>query len=155
MNATVGTSVYGTLMKIALLLVSLLFAPLVQAGDGWSEDYLGTMKQAKQAKKPLLLEFTGTKWCPPCIAFGKNVLSTEEFKNYAKEHFALARVDFPDPLDFPEDKVELAKKYVAGDELRLPTVVVFDGAGKKLGQLNYSSGNAAKFIGELQKIAGK
>ena len=88
MNGPAHASVRQPNMKTALLLAVLFCAQLAHGAEGWSNDYVATMKLAKQTKKPLLLEFTGTKWCPVCIAFGKNVLSTDEFKNYVKDRFA-------------------------------------------------------------------
>ncbi len=141
--------------SLQLLLGLCLTLSVARAAEGWTDDYTAAMKLAKTQKRLLLLDFTGGTWCPPCVAFGKFVLSTDEFKNYVKDRFVLARVNFPDPIDFPEDKIALARKHVTGDELRFPTIVVFGPDGKKLGQLGYENGSPAKFIAELERIVKK
>ena len=36
---------------------------------------LPALAKAKAEKKNVLVEFTGSDWCPPCIAMRKNVFS--------------------------------------------------------------------------------
>src|SRR5688572_21634910 len=104
------------------------------AGEGdWLTDLAKAQEKAKAEKKMVLVDFTGSDWCPPCKALHKNVLTSEEFKNFAKDNLVLVEIDFPrNKPQTPEQKSsnkELAKKYkVEG----YPTVIVFDSAGKQL-----------------------
>ena len=80
-------------------------------------------------KKPLLVEFTGSDWCPPCIAMRKNVFSKKEFLDAAGKKFILVELDFPKgDKELKEKNDPYAEKYkIEG----FPTVILFDSAGKE------------------------
>ena len=62
---------------------------------GWTTDLEKAFEKAKAEKKAVLVEFTGSDWCPPCIVMRKNVFSTKEFVNEASKNFILVELDFP------------------------------------------------------------
>ncbi len=49
----------------------------------------------------VLLDFTGSDWCPWCIRLDKEIFSTSEFKDYAKENLVLVELDFPQGKTLP------------------------------------------------------
>ena len=61
----------------------------------WSTDLPKAMEQAKAEKKAVLLDFTGSDWCPPCKELHKKVLVSKEFEDYAETKLVLVVVDFP------------------------------------------------------------
>ena len=97
--------------------------------DGWSADFDTALEQAKAGKKCVLVEFTGSDWCPPCIAMRKNVFSKPEFVTAATKNFILVEVDFPKGDKELADKHQpLAQKYkITG----FPTVILLDPEGKE------------------------
>ena len=97
--------------------------------DGWSADLDKALEKAKADKKCVLLEFTGSDWCPPCIAMRKNVFSKTEFVTAAAKNFILVELDFPRGDKELADKHQpFLKKYkVTG----FPTVVLLDPEGKE------------------------
>ena len=56
----------------ALLILSGNMA--VAADEGWLVDFEAAKQQAAKEGKSILMEFTGSDWCPPCIALKKKVL---------------------------------------------------------------------------------
>jgi len=78
-------------------------------------DFPAVLQQAKSENKFVLLEFTGSDWCPPCMAMHKNVFSKPEFKDYIKPHTIFVEVDFPNgkPQSDEQKKVneELSQKF--------------------------------------------
>ena len=62
---------------------------------GWITDLDKAFEKAKTEKKSVLVEFTGSDWCPPCIVMRKNVFATKEFVNEASKNFILVELDFP------------------------------------------------------------
>lgn len=97
--------------------------------EGWSTDLEKAFAQAKKDKKPVLVEFTGSDWCPPCIAMRKNVFSTKEFVDAASKKFILVELDFPNGDEKLKAKNEpYAEKYkIEG----FPTIILFDAEGKE------------------------
>src|SRR5258708_38100140 len=61
----------------------------------WSPDLPKALQQAKAEKKDVLLDFTGSDWCPPCKALHKNVLVSKAVEDYAEKNLLLGGVDLP------------------------------------------------------------
>lgn len=53
------------------------------------------MAQAKRENKLVLLDFTGSDWCPCCKALDAQTFSRPEFSAYAAKSLVLVQVDFP------------------------------------------------------------
>jgi thiol:disulfide interchange protein len=97
--------------------------------QGWSTDLDKALADAKAGKKSVLVEFTGSDWCPPCIAMRKNVFSTKEFVQAASKNFILVELDFPKAdKALAEKNKPLAEKYkIEG----FPTVILLNSEGKE------------------------
>ena len=97
--------------------------------EGWSTDLAKAFEKAKAEKKCVLVEFTGSDWCPPCIAMRKNVFSKKEFVTAAAKKYILVELDFPKgDKDLAEKNQPLAEKYkIEG----FPTVILFTPEGKE------------------------
>jgi thiol:disulfide interchange protein len=97
--------------------------------EGWYTDLEKAFVKAKAEKKSVLVEFTGSDWCPPCIAMRKNVFSKKEFVDTASKKYVLVELDFPKGDKELADKNQpLAEKYkIEG----FPTVILFNSAGKE------------------------
>jgi thioredoxin-related protein len=52
-------------------------------------------KQAKAERKYILLNFSGSDWCGPCIELTRNVFQTNAFTKYATDNLVLVNADFP------------------------------------------------------------
>ncbi len=125
--------------------------------EAWLTDLSKALALAKAEKKWVLLDFTGSDWCPPCKALHKNVLTSKEFTDYAGTNLVLVLVDFPNSLpqsdELKQANAALKEKYkIEG----FPTVIVLDGDGKLLDkQLGYSGDKPAQFIANLEKLKNK
>jgi thioredoxin-related protein len=99
------------------------------AAEGWETDLDKAIEKAKAEKKSVLVEFTGSDWCPPCIAMRKNVFSKKEFIEAASKKFVLVELDFPKgDKALAEKNQPLAEKYEIDG---FPTVVLLDSEGKE------------------------
>ncbi|MES2981337.1 MAG: thioredoxin family protein [Verrucomicrobiota bacterium] len=105
-------------------MVSTSFA---KAPKGWETDVEAAIALAKKEKKSVMLEFTGSDWCPPCIMMGKEVFSKDEFVKAASEKYILVHLDFPkkDKELAEKNQPHLEKYKVDG----FPTVVLLDAEG--------------------------
>ena len=97
--------------------------------EGWSTDLEKAFEKAKAEKKSVLVEFTGSDWCPPCIAMRKNVFSKKEFVEAASKKYILVELDFPNGDKALKEKNQpYAEKYkIEG----FPTVILLNPAGKE------------------------
>jgi thiol:disulfide interchange protein len=97
--------------------------------EGWTTDLEKAFEKAKAEKKAVLVEFTGSDWCPPCIAMRKNVFSKKEFVDAASKKYVLVELDFPNGDAAVKEKNQpYADKYkIEG----FPTVILFSAEGKE------------------------
>jgi len=61
----------------------------------WQTDFEKAKESAHQEKKLILLNFSGSDWCGPCIRMHKEIFESAEFTNYASDHLILVNADFP------------------------------------------------------------
>jgi protein disulfide-isomerase len=137
--------------------VSFIAFHLAAAEGEWLTDLAKAQAQAQAEKKMVFMDFTGSDWCPPCKALHKNVLTSSEFLNYAKENLVLLVVDFP--RSKPQSEAlrtaneELAKKFAVDS---FPTIIVLHANGKKLSrESGYDGSNAKEFVAKLKKLKTK
>lgn len=143
-------------MKTLALLITLTFAAsqLLVADESWQTNLPKALEQAKAEKKMVLIDFTGSDWCPPCKNLHKTVLISEEFVKFAKENLVLVE------LDFPKSKPQTAELKAANKELSekyairgYPTVIVLDADGKELfKKVGYDGTSAKDYVAELAKL---
>lgn len=126
------------------------------ADPTWIEDLDAGIAQAKKEKKVVLADFTGSDWCGWCIKLKSEVFDTPEFKAWAAKKAVLVELDFPrkkeQPAELKKKNEALATKHgVQG----FPTILVFDGAGEKIGQLGYVEGGPTKWIEKAEELLAK
>ena len=126
------------------------------AAEGWGEDYAKGLAQAKEEKKLVVLDFTGSDWCSWCVKLNKEVFSKKEFKDYAKDNLVLVELDFPNSK--PQSAELKAQNQKLQKEYRIegyPTIIVLNSQGKKVGELGYQEGGPAAFIAKLDALKKK
>lgn len=77
------------------LVVASLAATAFAGNAQWMTDFEAAREKAKKEDKPILMNFTGSDFCPPCIMLSKEVFQTKEFNEYAEANLVLMEVDFP------------------------------------------------------------
>lgn len=117
------------LASVTVGVAALTASAFASTPEGWSTDLEKAFAQAKAEKKSVLVEFTGSDWCPPCIAMRKNVFSTKEFVAAASKKYILVELDFPKgDKEVKEKNAPYAEKYkIEG----FPTVILFTPEGKE------------------------
>jgi thiol-disulfide isomerase/thioredoxin len=61
----------------------------------WEADFNNAKKIAKEKNELILLNFSGSDWCGPCIVLRKDYLESQVFTAMAKENLILVNADFP------------------------------------------------------------
>jgi len=141
------------LTRLVLALIAGVSLLTASASDAeWSTDLAKAQAKAKTENKLVMLDFTGSDWCGWCIRLHKEVFSTPEFAEYAKKNLVLVEVDFPRKKELSAElkkaNAALQSKYqIKG----YPTLIVLDGAGKKVGELGYVKGGPKAWIAEFEK----
>jgi len=61
----------------------------------WETDFEKAKESAQSEHKLILLNFSGSDWCGPCIRMHKEIFENNSFQQYAEDHLVLVRADFP------------------------------------------------------------
>src|SRR5262249_16903262 len=100
----------------------------------WLTDFDAAQAEARSRSKMLLLNFTGSDWCPPCIMLHQQVFAQPEFIEYAARHLVLLEVDFPHNKPQTDEQKAANEKLAARFGVYwFPTEIVLDANGNKLG----------------------
>ena len=131
--------------------------PDPRAEKMWGSDLAAAQARAKMSGKLVFIDFTGSDWCPPCIALHDNVLTQPEFLDYADQNLELVEIDFPRNKPIKKT-VELANRNLA-EKYKVqsfPTLIVMDAAGKILHRdEGYGRQNAKAFTADLKAALGR
>ncbi|MEB0260341.1 MULTISPECIES: thioredoxin family protein [unclassified Mucilaginibacter] len=92
-------------------LISIILFALIPPVITWSGDFNEAQKEAQKGHKLIVINFSGSDWCGPCIRTRKEILETKTFEDYAAEHLVLVRADFP-----RQKKNQLVKEQVKKNE---------------------------------------
>lgn len=112
----------------------------------WLVSFEDAQDESKRTGKPILTNFTGSNWCGYCVKLKKEVFSTPQFKNWAKENVVLLELDYPKPNDqaqwIQQQNRQLKNRYqISG----YPTVLLLTSTGDAMGKLGYMK-DADKWI---------
>ena len=118
----------------------LFFAVTAQA-QLWEDSFNSALSKANTEDKPIVLVFSGSDWCGPCIRFKKKILDSEEFVGFASNNYVLYNADFPKKKKntLSQEKLDankgLAEKY--NPKGHFPLVVVLDKNESILGKTGF------------------
>ncbi|MEZ6105630.1 MAG: thioredoxin family protein [Pirellulaceae bacterium] len=119
-------------------------------------DRLREAKQtAENENKDLLIEFTGSDWCPPCKQLYANVISNDIFKQQAPEHFTLLLLDNPrDKSHQSEEEQAQYRRLAAEYQVRgVPTILLCDTEGVPYASMVGYGGTAAQaYVDNLKEL---
>ena len=76
----------------AFIFVLFVSFQVLGGGEGWGNDFAEAQKTAKAENKLILLNFSGSDWCGPCIQLKKEVFESETFKTFAGPKIGRAHV---------------------------------------------------------------
>ena len=143
-------------LKTALYICLVLFQISTLFAQEWQLDLNEAQKKAQSENKPIILVFSGSDWCGPCIKLDKQIWKSQEFINYANENYILVRADFPrkkeNKLTEQQQKknYQLAEKY--NPEGYFPLVIVMDKNLAILGKTGYKKLTPTKYIDHLNSF---
>ncbi len=123
----------------------------------WLTDFQAAQQQAQREHKQILISFSGSDWCGPCIKMKQEVYGSAAFDSLAQKKLVLVRADFPRAKknQLPEQQVKLnealAEKY--NPQGKFPFTVLTDENGKVLKTWDgYAFGSQDNFMKELNQL---
>ncbi|SFQ69294.1 thioredoxin family protein [Hymenobacter arizonensis] len=125
----------------------------------WFSDLGAAQAQAKATNRPLVVVFSGSDWCQPCVVFEQEVFSQPAFAAYAQSRLVLAHFDYPRQAQNQPTPAQVKLNQAAAAQLNregdFPLAVIVAPDGKVLAKTGYIPGGPAAFERYLNKIVGK
>ncbi len=116
----------------------------------WMYNFKEAKALAQEKNENIVLLFTGSDWCPPCLKLEKKILSSPEFNAFAAKKFVWVKADFP-----KRKKNQLSKAQQAHNEklaahynkkMVFPVLLVLDPQGTVLGATGYRKMAVDRYI---------
>ena len=125
----------------------------------WNADLTTALQQAKATREPVLVVFSGSDWCKPCMQLKQEVFDQPEFASFARDRFVLARFDFPrnkkNRLDAAQTKLNEQAAAQLNKEGAFPAVVLLSPEGNVLARTGYRPGGAVAYDAYLEQLLAK
>jgi thioredoxin-related protein len=122
----------------------------------WMGNFSEAQKQAKVTHKQILINFSGSDWCGPCIRLRKEILESESFEQYAATNLLLVRADFPRQKknQLPKEQIKLNESLAElyNKDGKFPFTVLVDENGKVLKSWDgFPEESPQAFVSEIDK----
>ena len=137
---------------IALFVLLASFTP---GTNTWGTNFDKAKQQAAAEHKFIVLNFSGSDWCGPCIRLHKEILDSDAFLSYADKNLVLVNADFPRQKKNQLAKAQqqqndkLADRY--NDKGNFPLTVLLNADGKLLKEWEgYPKMSIDEFIADIK-----
>jgi len=139
-------------MKLIAFLIFFLFNV---STNPWHTDLEAAKMEAKNSGKFILLSFSGSDWCLPCMKLKKNVFEMEEFVEYASTSLVLVNADFPRLKANALSKEQVKKNEALAEKYnpygKFPLTLLLDADGRIVKEWDgYTNFTAKEFINQVK-----
>lgn len=142
-----------------LFIINFLYAQSQVSSDSWLTNYEEAKEISVKSGKPILMSFSGSDWCRPCIKLSKEVFENTTFRKFAENHFTLLNLDFP-----RLKKNRLSKEQVRHNETlaekfnkqgQFPLVILLTAEENIILKTGYRPGGVHGFLNYLNQFIEK
>ncbi len=125
----------------------------------WETNIEKAKEVASANNLDILMVFSGSDWCKPCMKLKKDILLSEEFQNYALNKLVILDLDFPVRKKNQLSKLQtkhneaLAAQYNASGAF--PKIVLLNKDEMILGEPGFRGQSPLAFANELHKLMSK
>jgi thioredoxin-related protein len=133
-----------------IILFAFLFSATLSFSQNWTTSLEAAKTEAISSNKNILLVFSGSDWCAPCIKLDRTIFQSDVFQSEVEKKWILLKADFPKKkgnalsAEQTENNKKLAEKY--NKEGNFPLVVLLDATGKVLGITGYKNVSPTEYV---------
>ncbi|RZJ77230.1 MAG: thioredoxin family protein [Flavobacterium sp.] len=141
-------------MKNLVLITALFFSLLLTK---WEPNFETAKKIAKAKNELILLNFSGSDWCGPCIRMHQEIFSDAGFLKMAEQNLVMVNADFPRskknqlPANIKKQNEALADQYNPSGKFPFTVLITADGKIVKTWD-GLPDENAAQFTASVKQI---
>jgi len=138
----------------SILLFALLFTPAIA---GWETDFEKAKQRSATEHRLILLNFSGSDWCGPCISLRREIFENASFNEFAENNLVLLNADFPRLKKNQLTKDQQKKNDLLADKYNplghFPYTVLLDAEGKVISSWDgRPKETPEKFIAQVKAI---
>ena len=138
-------------------LIFSIIAAICLSFTTWHHNLDEAKQLAQRDHRFILLNFSGSDWCGPCIRMHKEIFDEEVFRRFSDSTLILVNADFPrmkkNQLSKEQQKIndQIADKY--NPQGKFPYTLLLNAEGKVLKDWDgYSGTKPEAFCAEVQSI---
>jgi thioredoxin-related protein len=142
---------------VKLFLFAAFFFTTAITPSTWLNNLNKAEQIAKTEHKLILLNFSGSDWCIPCMKLRADIFYSDVFTQYANNNLVLVNADFPRKnkhqlsKEQQQENDELAAKY--NPDGKFPFTILLDSNGNKLKVWDgYYSQGPTNFVNEITAV---
>ncbi len=147
-------------MKKLFIVLCFFSFIILFAGNNPINDFSKAKEIAKTEKKLILLKFSGSDWCVPCIKLQKQIIDSDEFHFFSEKNLVLMNADFPrlkkNKLSKEEQQLNEALAEKFNKEGVFPKLILINSDGKILAHWEgFNNWTPNTLINEIRPFLGK
>jgi thioredoxin-related protein len=132
-------------------------AVFLYISTNWENDFPKAIEKARTENKYIVLNFSGSDWCIPCIRMHKEMFDSPEFTEYANQHLVLVNADFPRLKKNQLSKEQVKKNEQLADSYNpdgtFPLTLLLDANGKVIKRWEgYPDLKPAEFVNSIKSV---
>lgn len=141
-------------MKNLVLVTALFFSLLLTK---WEPNFEQAKKTAKEKNELILLNFSGSDWCGPCIRMHEEIFGDANFLKMAEQNLVMVNADFPRnkknqlPAAIKKQNEALADQFNPSGKFPFTVLITADGKIVKTWD-GLPNENAAQFTASIKQI---
>ena len=139
-----------------IVTAAILLTAFTNTATGWHYSLDEAKQIAVKEHKYILLNFSGSDWCGPCIRMHKEIFDDPVFQNFAGETLVMVNADFPrskkNQLSQEQQSLNGKMADTYNRQGAFPYTVLLDAEGKVLKAWDgYPKENVIAFIEEIKQ----
>ena len=131
-------------------MILFLFIGTLSYSQNWKTNFEEAKAQSISENKNILLVFSGSDWCAPCIKLENTIWKSEDFKKESEQKWVIYKADFPKKkanllsAELTASNKKLAEQYNKSGNF--PLVLLLDKTGSVLGITGYKNITPQEYI---------
>jgi len=109
---------------------------------------------ARQENKTVVIYFSGSDWCKPCIQLREKIINSQPWITFADQQLIMVQADFPRLKKNQTSREQLKRNEALAEQYNkqgeFPLVVIVDGSGHAIGKINYHEETPDEFIKQVK-----
>jgi len=143
-------------VKKSVLIVFAVLIGLAVEAQNWETNFDVAKQKAAKESKNIVLVFSGSDWCIPCMKLEKEIWESPQFIKDSNNHFVLLRADFPkkknNQLSKEQQEANQHLFEMYNKQGLFPMVAILDKNGKVLGTTGYKHVSPTEYIAMLHSF---